>query len=187
MPSDPVFFNAKRIIKKMQNSLADLDELIEQSMAHFTPVQMFILDDEIQSARRTMTASADRFRQWVIGCYLERLDMQGGKPANIVRPTELVSELKNVPAEFRLQQQYKTKVRNEPAVVEKLLHWAGGDPQAVFHSGEGGALRANPWRTTLIEEACGRQYITRTPDGEPKVCAISDYAAKKKGQDNGCE
>lgn len=187
MPSDPIFNEAKRSIRRVQHALAVLDELIEQSMSHFNPVQMFVLDDELQSARRAMVETADRFRQWVIGCYLERLDNQGGRAANIVRPPELVSELKNVPAEFRLQQQYKTKVRNEGAVVERLLHWAGGDPQAVFHSGEGGALRANPWRTTLIEEACGRQYITRTPDGEPKVCAISEYAAKKKGLDHGCE
>jgi len=164
---------------KILESLDCLEEAIEHELLQLNPDQLFRLDDQLQAVRRKATAAADMFRQYVIKFHLEQRSEARGNPI-IERPEELRNEMMQVPAQFVLRQVFKTRVRNEAKVVEKLLHWAGGDPIAVFHSGESGALRANPWRTSLIEEACGRTYLLKEPDGEPKVVAISEYQAQRK-------
>jgi len=170
---------AQARLGRVLESLDCLEESMQNEMYGLTPDCLFALDDAVQRVRRKAVALADLYRQHVIGFHLQQ-KAGADQKAVIERSPDWKCEAMNVPAQFALRQQWKVRVRSEAKVVEKLLHWAGGDPQAVFHSGETGALRANPWRTSLIEEACGRTYLVREPDGEPKVIAVSQFMAERK-------
>jgi hypothetical protein len=176
--------SAARTLKRVTNLLIDQRTHFNLSASALTagdPKLLCELDDTCQHIRRLAVELCVAYREVVIATYL---DFHGKQ--QLVRPAQRYVDLTNLPIAFERKQVYKTKVRNEAAVVEKLLHWSGGDAQSVFSSGENGALRANPWRTSLIVEACGPQYVVHVPDGEPKVQPISSYQQRKANND-GCE
>jgi len=184
--SKHAYHSAHLRLNRILHNLDSLNQAMQHDLVNLTPEQLFRLDDDLQTVRRAAVASADKFRQYVIGIHLQQLETSTGK-AILERPEQLRNEIMQVPAQFAYRQTMKTRVRNEAKVVEKLLHWAGGDPISVFNSGESGALRSNPWRVSLIEQACGRTYLLKEPDGEPKVVAISQYQADRKVDNDGRE
>jgi hypothetical protein len=176
--------SAARTLKRVTNLLIDQRTHFGLSASALTagdPKLLCELDDACQHIRRLAVELCVAYREMVIGTYL---DFHGRQ--QLVRPQSRMTECTTLPVAFERKQAYKARVRNEGAVVEKLLQWSGGDAQTVFSSGENGALRANPWRTSLIVEACGPQYVIHEPEGEPKVQAISSYQ-QRKANNHGCE
>lgn len=183
-------------LKSARRTLAQIVKALNDQRLHFAlqqyhliandPADICELDDTCQQIRRLATELAYAYREQVIGLYIDSKEVEGST-AELRRPVTPVSEAQSVPVAFVRRQAFKTRVQNETYVVERLLQWAGGDYFTVFSSKENGALRKDPWRTSLIEEACGRNFLVKEPDGEPKVIPISQYQEQRKDRPHGCQ